>query len=61
MQKVDEIIKAIDRCDSPAAKKDILYKWGTSIVDECSIVAAMWLSVTPGFTTGYIETIKKEL
>lgn len=61
MQTVEEIMIAVKKCKTPAGKKDILYRWAEGIVDECSMIAAMWISETPGFTSSYIETVKKQL
>lgn len=39
----------------------ILANWGMDIVSECAEIAEMWKSETPGFTKGYVETVKRQI
>ena len=46
----------------PASKREEYIKdWAEELIDECAQVADEWKSVTPGFTKGYVETVKQQL
>lgn len=59
MKNVTDILNLINKAKSKGEAKKILENWGKEIVDECGLTAEMWKSVTPNFTSSYINTVKK--